>query len=97
MALLLVQGCGAAKARAEPSTVPGLEVALDSGMIRGVEDGDVLRYRGIRYARPPVGELRWRPPQPVARWRGSCPQQRPAPPARRTTSIRKSAATSKTA
>ncbi|GAA2821137.1 carboxylesterase family protein [Nonomuraea rubra] len=73
MALLLVQGCGAAKARAEPSTVPGLEVALDSGMIRGVEDGDVLRYRGIRYARPPVGELRWRPPQPVARWRGVVP------------------------
>lgn len=73
MALLFVQGCGAAKAREEPATVPGLEVALDSGMIRGVDDGDVLRYRGIRYARPPVGELRWRPPEPVARWRGVVP------------------------
>jgi para-nitrobenzyl esterase len=70
---LLVQGCGAVQARQEPATVPGPEVALDSGMIRGVDDGDVLRYRGIRYARPPVGQLRWRPPQPMARWRGVVP------------------------
>ncbi|MEV1001259.1 carboxylesterase family protein [Nonomuraea sp. NPDC050202] len=70
---LLVQGCGAAQARQEPATVPGPEVALDSGMVRGVDDGDVLRYRGIRYARPPVGQLRWRPPQPMARWRGVVP------------------------
>jgi para-nitrobenzyl esterase len=70
---LLVQGCGAVQARQEPATVPGPEVALDSGMIRGVDDGDVLRYRGIRYARPPVGQLRWLPPQPMSRWRGVVP------------------------
>ncbi|UBU11570.1 carboxylesterase/lipase family protein [Nonomuraea gerenzanensis] len=72
-ALLLIQGCGATEAPKGPAAFPGPEVVLDSGTIRGVADGDVLRYRGIRYASPPVGELRWRPPQPVARWRGVVP------------------------
>ncbi len=32
--------------------------------------GDVRVYRGVRYAAPPIGPLRWRPPQPVAPWSG---------------------------
>jgi len=33
--------------------------------------GDVVRiYRGIPYAAPPVGDLRWKPPQPVTPWKG---------------------------
>lgn len=47
-------------------------VPLDSGMISGASgtDLDVHVFRGIPYAAPPVGDLRWREPQPVAHWDG---------------------------
>ncbi|WP_448658464.1 carboxylesterase/lipase family protein [Sphingomonas sp. CJ99] len=47
-----------------------LEVALDSGRVRGVERDGVDQWLGIPFAAPPVGELRWRAPQPVAAWTG---------------------------
>ncbi|MGE0880503.1 MAG: carboxylesterase/lipase family protein [Acidimicrobiia bacterium] len=40
------------------------------GALRGGRDGDVLVFRGVPYAAPPVGELRWRRPRPVAPWAG---------------------------
>jgi para-nitrobenzyl esterase len=44
----------------------------DSGSVQGVagSDSQVSVYLGIPYAAPPVGELRWRAPQPVATWKG---------------------------
>jgi para-nitrobenzyl esterase len=47
-------------------------VRLDSGLISGTAtpDGAVRVFRGIPYATPPVGKLRWRPPQPAAHWDG---------------------------
>lgn len=39
-----------------------------AGPIRGIADGGVTTWKGVRYAAPAVGELRWRAPQPVEPW-----------------------------
>jgi len=46
-------------------------VRIDSGELAGVVQDGIEVYRGIPYAAPPVGDLRWRPPRPVAPWAGT--------------------------
>jgi para-nitrobenzyl esterase len=71
-------GCG-------PSSLE--QVQLDSGPITGASEQlaeqEIWSFKGIPYAAPPVGDLRWRPPQPVTPWADplactsfgpSCPQ-----------------------
>ena len=62
----------------------GEPVAVDGGAVSGELslDGRVAIWRGIPYAAAPVGELRWRPPQPVEPWEGAreCAQFGPACP-----------------
>jgi len=41
-----------------------------SGIVMGEPDKEVNAYLGIPYAAPPVGDLRWKPPQPAAPWKG---------------------------
>jgi len=60
----------AGKTVAEPATSHPTIVKIDSGYLRGVVVGDIASFRGIPYAAPPVGELRWRMPQPVKPWKG---------------------------
>lgn len=47
-------------------------IRVDGGPITGTPawGWGVRLYRGIPYAAPPVGKLRWRPPQPVVPWKG---------------------------
>src|SRR5271155_2327767 len=41
-----------------------------AGLIEGVPEGGLTVYKGVPFAAPPVGPLRWREPQPVAPWTG---------------------------
>lgn len=50
------------------TTPSAIERLLESGPITGESDGDIMVFKGIPYAAPPVGALRWRPPQPVNKW-----------------------------
>jgi len=59
------------------------KITLDSGVISGSVSDGVPAYVGIPFAAPPVGDLRWREPQPVKPWEGvldcgkyalACPQ-----------------------
>lgn len=45
-------------------------VRIDSGRLAGVVEGNVVSFKGVPYAAPPVGDLRWRAPQRVGTWRG---------------------------
>ncbi len=64
-------------------------VRIDSGPLVGVTESNVLVFKGVPFAAPPLGERRWKPPAPPVRWRAPrdathyapmCPQVGPAVP-----------------
>lgn len=42
----------------------------ENGSVSGYKTGDICIYKGIPFAAPPVGDLRWKAPQPVKNWAG---------------------------
>jgi len=45
-------------------------VKVEDGLLQGTSENGLNVYKGIPFAAPPVGELRWRAPQPAAKWEG---------------------------
>jgi para-nitrobenzyl esterase len=45
-------------------------VKVEEGLLQGKSEDGLTVYRGIPFAAPPVGDLRWRAPQPAAKWEG---------------------------
>jgi para-nitrobenzyl esterase len=45
-------------------------VKVEQGMVQGMLEDGLMVYKGIPFAAPPVGDLRWKAPQPAARWEG---------------------------
>ena len=82
-----------ASAAAAGTAIPGPGgapiVTTTDGAVRGTAVPGGYAFLGLPYAAPPTGNLRWRPPQPPAHWRGvrdatsfapSCPQNPAANP-----------------
>jgi para-nitrobenzyl esterase len=63
-----VIACAAAAAWAHPQGAP--VVKTRNGDVQGVVGHQVFVFKGIPYAAPPVGDLRWREPHPPASWQG---------------------------
>ncbi|HUX43137.1 MAG TPA: carboxylesterase family protein, partial [Terracidiphilus sp.] len=68
LAVAGMMACLSAAGHADP-----LNVKTTMGKLHGktINDGKVRAYLGIPYAAPPVGDLRWKAPQPAAKWKGN--------------------------
>ena len=71
-----------------PATESAPVVAAPAGKLRGAAVGDIHVFKGIPYALPPTGPMRWKPPQAAAPWKGTrdatqfgfvCVQPKPQP------------------
>jgi hypothetical protein len=61
----------ATAAASEPSAADErTRVQTDSGKVRGTAAEGVIAFKGVPFAQPPVGALRWRAPQPIKPWDG---------------------------
>ena len=49
---------------------PLLKTHVETGDVEGILDETLAVYKAIPYAAPPVGDLRWREPQPAKSWEG---------------------------
>ena len=66
VALAGIVGASIATAAPAPN-----RIETTAGALEGTRDGDISAFKGIPFAAPPVGDLRWRPPQPAPRWSGA--------------------------
>jgi para-nitrobenzyl esterase len=68
LAVLAMALCSAAAQAQSTSDAPIVKTRL--GEVRGTVENGIAAFKGIPYAAPPVGNLRWREPKPAAPWSG---------------------------
>lgn len=85
-AATVLAGCaavgGAPPRKSEPAYAGPLDagvVRTEMGPLRGLVAADYRLFQGIPYAAPPVGPLRWQPPQPTLPWSGMLDASKPGP------------------
>lgn len=86
-AVIFLYSCKSEDLKLDEKVSESVEVA--GGKVEGTLEDDIYVFRGIPFAAPPVGDLRWKAPQPVQAWDGvfntagkfapSCPQQKMIP------------------
>jgi len=70
---IFVSGCGGGSG-VQPFAASGPNfAATDKGAVEGTVEADRISFKGIPFAQAPVGDLRWKPPQPVQNWSGVRP------------------------
>jgi para-nitrobenzyl esterase len=52
------------------STLPPGQAKTEQGIVQGIMEDSLTVFKGIPFAAPPVGDLRWKAPQPVQPWEG---------------------------
>ena len=55
------------------------EVQVEQGIVEGTFEDNLTVFKGIPFAQPPVGDLRWRAPQPAKKWEGILKTNKYAP------------------
>lgn len=71
-AMCVLAMAGLALGLSTPVQADSLTVKTEQGKVQGktINDGKVKAFLGLPYAAPPVGDLRWKAPQPPAKWQG---------------------------
>ncbi len=65
---LFITGCDDTKTKKyTPLTA---QVEVEQGMVEGTVEDSLTVFKGIPFAQPPIGDLRWRTPQPANKWEG---------------------------
>ena len=47
------------------------QVQVEQGIVEGAVEDSLIVFKGIPFAQPPIGDLRWRAPQPAKKWEGT--------------------------
>ncbi|HTI65978.1 MAG TPA: carboxylesterase family protein [Caulobacteraceae bacterium] len=72
-ASVAVAAAGSSLTASAAQSAAGPAVRTQQGVLEGIEAGGVMQFRGVPFALPPVGDLRWRAPQRAAAWSGVRP------------------------